>query len=370
VDNLLVLVKGGQLAFFGRQPDAMEFFGVQTTDKIFQKFGAMQHDWPPKFRQHPSYELREIATRDFDVADSRNFDAPAASNPLAMFWRQFSTLTTRYTKVKLRDTSGMFVIGLQPPILALVMAIVFMHRVESDTGVHIEFVPTQAMIFMLSLSCMWFGMSTAVRELIADQVVFRRERRVGVRVLPYVSSKVAVLGVITALQSIFLTAIMYFVFGLGETSTYNFELMQVLWIGCLTTWLGMGLGLAMSSVTRSSEAAVGMLPLLLIPQIAFSSIMFAIRDMHHLAKKVTWINPSRFTFDAFLKCGERIAVRTRRGDFDDQPIQGTLWKLGLKVSDSAEDQGLSIEQLTVIMIGLIFALLLFAFARVWSRGND
>ena len=41
-------------------------------------------------------------------------------------------------------------------------------------------VPTEAMVFMLALSCLWFGMSASVRELIADQVIFRRERRVGV----------------------------------------------------------------------------------------------------------------------------------------------------------------------------------------------
>ena len=54
-------------------------------------------------------------------------------------------------------------------------------------------VPTESM-FMLALSCLWFGMSAAVRELISDQVIFRRERRVGVGVLPYVLSKVVVLG--------------------------------------------------------------------------------------------------------------------------------------------------------------------------------
>ena len=61
--------------------------------------------------------------------------------------------------------------------------------------------PTESMIFMMALSCLWFGMSAAVRELISDQVIFRRERRVGVGVLPYVLSKVCVLGVIVAAQT-------------------------------------------------------------------------------------------------------------------------------------------------------------------------
>ena len=63
-------------------------------------------------------------------------------------------------------------------------------------------------------------MSAAVRELIADQVIFRRERRVGVRVLPYVLSKVIVLGVITALQACVLSGIVYWVFEMGHDK-YN-----------------------------------------------------------------------------------------------------------------------------------------------------
>ena len=35
-------------------------------------------------------------------------------------------------------------------------------------------------------------------------------------------------------------------------------------------------------------------------------------------------------------------VRSRRGDFEPQLINGTLWKLGLKMSDEADDIGLTL----------------------------
>ena len=46
VDNLLAMVKGGKIAFFGKKNDALEFFQVPTTDKIFQQFGEDQAKWP------------------------------------------------------------------------------------------------------------------------------------------------------------------------------------------------------------------------------------------------------------------------------------------------------------------------------------
>ena len=361
VDNLLALVKGGKLAFFGEKKEALKFFQVPTTDKIFQRFGDDQDKWQKKFSERVDYNLRQRAVDKFDISDNEPPSKPSQASAFLSFWRQYSTLTTRYRKVKLRDTTGMLVIGLQPPFLALVMWIVF----QDKSGA----LPTESMLFMLSLSCLWFGMSAAVRELISDQVIFRRERRVGVGTLPYVLSKVSVLGIIVAIQACILSGVMYFLMGMGDES-YNFSLMALLGVSTLTSWVGMGLGLLVSSLWKSSEAAVGSLPLILIPQIAFSSVMFAIRDMGWLSKLITWFVIQRYTFDAFLKCGDKLAVRTRRGDFEAQPINGTLWKLGLKTTDKADDIGLLLSELSVIMIGLTFLFLLATWWRVHRRSLD
>ena len=56
----------------------------------------------------------------------------------------------RYLRVKTRDRTGLAVLAVQPVVLAAVMALVFT-------------VPTTLMLFMLALSCMWFGMSASVR---------------------------------------------------------------------------------------------------------------------------------------------------------------------------------------------------------------
>ena len=369
VDNLLVLVKGGDLAFFGQQKDALDFFGVESTDKIFQRFGEEQKTWPPKFRSHPSYGSRELATNEFELTSKRQMEKPEVANWFAIFFRQLSTMTERYAKVKLRDTTGVAVLALQPPFLALVMTIVFINETEVDGTTILECIPTQTMIFMLSLSCLWFGMSAAVRELIADQVIFRRERRVGVRVLPYVLSKVIVLGVITALQACVLSGLIYAVFDMGHEK-YSFDFLSLMTISCLTAWIGMSLGLLISSIWRSSEAAVGTLPLILIPQIAFSSIMFSIRDMQPLAKLATWLTFQRYTFDAFMKTGENIATRTRRGDFEPLPSTGTLWKLGLKMSDKADDVGFFFSELCLILSSMTIFMLIICVFRIHQRDKD
>jgi hypothetical protein len=214
-------------------------------------------------------------------------------------------------------------------------------------------------------------MSASVRELIADRVLWRQERRVGVRVLPYIGSKVLVLGVITALQCAFLAAFVHLVLDMGS---YGFGLPQTIGVTVLTGQVGMTVGLLISAFFRSSEAAVGTLPLLLIPQISFSSIMVSIRDMGMVGKAATYLTLERYAFDALIKCGKELAVPTyRAGEFDRQPINGSLWKLGLKLSDAANEQGFSLFTLSSILSGTATSLLILTLILVWrdregSRG--
>ena len=151
---------------------------------------------------------------------------------------------------------------------------------------------------------------------------------------------------------------------------YNFDFLSLMGISCLTAWIGMSLGLLISSIWRSSEAAVGTLPLILIPQIAFSSIMFSIRDMQPLAKLATWLTFQRYTFDAFMKTGENIATRTRRGDFEPLPSTGTLWKLGLKMSDKADDVGFLFSELCLILSSMTIFMLIICVFRIHQRDKD
>ena len=291
----------------------------------------------------------------------------------------------------------MLVILLQPALLVLVMSIVFRYVDTSleymvlsehcvgdpstDTSgacswaqwvnaayqeIKSDFLPTQTMIFMLSLSCLWFGMSAAVRELIADQIIFLRERRIGLGVFPYVLSKVFVLGVITAIQVIALSGSIFYIFTLSK---YGFSLPMLLGVSCMTAWLGVSVGLCISSMYKSSEAAVGTIPLLLIPFIAFSTIMYGLRDMTPFANAVSDLIPQRYTFDAFVKTGEELAVRSYQGDYKAQPISGTLWKLGLKETDKVADVGYSLPELSSIIVGLSIVLLGLTIMIVWAKGR-
>jgi hypothetical protein len=271
-----------------------------------------------------------------------------------MAWRYLRTLTARYARIRMRDRTGLVVLAIQPVVLALVMGVVFP-------------APTPGLFFMLSLSCLWFGMSGSVRELISDRAIWQREARIGVGVGPYVGSKTLVLGLATLMQCIGLAVVVFSVLGLGD---YGFSPVLFAAVSGLVGLCGMSIGLFVSSCWTSSEAAVGTLPLLLIPQIAFSSIMVSIRDMGPAAKALTWLTIQRYAFDATLKTGEEMAHHRRPGmDYDPMGILGILSRLGLKPTESGRslEVGLSLGELTAILGGVTIVLLGLTVALVSLR---
>ena len=212
---------------------------------------------------------------------------------------------------------------------------------------------------------MWFGMSSSVRELISDRVIWQRESRVGVGVLAYIGSKVLVLGGMVALQCAFLSLAMWQVFTLGE---HGFHPLVLGGVSALAGGVGLSVGLLTSAVWTSSEAAVGTLPLLLIPQIAFSSIMVSLRQMEPVAKALSWVTFQRYSFNAVLVCGDEIAMLDRRtADFDMTPLGGVLFQLGLKFTDEADDMGFSLAELCGIQGGFSLLMLAAAVAIVYRR---
>src|SRR6185436_19073650 len=102
-----------------------------------------------------------------------------------------------------------------------------------------------------------------------------------------------------------------------------------------------------SAAWSSSEAAVGTLPLLLIPQITFSSILVSLTDMGAVARGITWITVERFAFDALLKTGQNLVSPSKvPGQWDRRSISGPLYELGFKPA-SANDFGLSLPILAL-----------------------
>lgn len=196
---------------------------------------------------------------------------------------QLAVLTARYRDVVLGDWPTLLLLVGQAPAIGALCALVW-GTVEEGTP---------SLWFVLALSSVWFGCINACREIVKERAIFERERMFGLSLPAYVGSKVAVLAVVGLVQVVLLQAAVEW--SISLRGPYLLETLA-LWLGSLA---GAALGLLVSAVATRQERAVGVVPLLLLPQILFSE--FAVPDRHFtgVLEVVRGLMPVHWTYTIF-----------------------------------------------------------------------
>lgn len=357
VDHLLVMAPGGHLAWYGPPAEAAQWFKVSSPDEIF---GVLPNEapetWAARFAESAAYRKYVRVREHLLGLDEVEIEPVRPRTPAGRQSRrtQLGTLTARYLRTKVRDIGGLAVLLAQAPVLGLLMWAVFP-------------APDPSAMFVLVLSCLWFGASASVRELISDRLIWKREARIGVSAAAYVTSKVLVMGTLTALQCATLATICFYALPLN--GTYGYSLPGLIGVCALTGWSGMGIGLFIGARSTSSQAAVGSLPLVLIPQILFGGLIVRVDEMTEpLAEVLSSLMIVRYAFEAAIKTGRQLteAGDTARGA---KPLGGILYNLGMRASSSLDDMGIPLPALLGIMIGFVALMLLLTWFQTWRTGR-
>jgi ABC-type transport system involved in multi-copper enzyme maturation permease subunit len=163
-------------------------------------------------------------------------------------------------------------------------------------------------LFFLVVAAVWFGTSNAAREIVSERAIFRRERMVNLGVTNYVLSKFFVLALLCVVQCATLLAIVFPSLGLaGGASAF----LSSLGILSLTALSSVALGLVLSTVVKSSEAAMALTPIALIPQVVLGGLMVPVTT-NALLKIPMLAMPSRWGFEGIVKT-ERYAIAKQSG---------------------------------------------------------
>lgn len=195
-------------------------------------------------------------------------------------FRQWWTLTRRTFTIKRKDVANTAILLLQAPIIALLIAAVFSLKNAPDETVFGQFLATRskdsidaAAFFMLVASAVWFGCSNSAREIVSELAIYKRERMLNLKIPSYVLAKFAVLSFVCLLQCLMLLGISYPLLG------FNASFLELLLPLFLCAASGIGIGLLLSAVVRSTEAAVALVPLLLIPQLVLGGLIVPLGNM-------------------------------------------------------------------------------------------
>lgn len=306
-DKIVVLMRG-KLVFYGKPADALTYLGASNFKELYDKLEApveeklkargegdrtqmmeeVASDWKrkfvatPQYKQHVSDPLRELEKGGpAKVRKSRSLGIFGAV-------RQWFTLSSRYAQVLAKDKFTLFILAVQAPIIAFLVFIVMGSELPRDFA-----------YFALSLCSIWFGTSVAAREIVRERKIYQRERMVNLGILPYVGSKLFVLGMIVSIQCLLLFLPLQFfnLTGLMPMPGLFLGLPQFAAM-ILTAAVGIAIGLFVSTVVRTSEMATSLVPLILIPQIVFSGLIGVPTGIN---KVVGLAMPAAWSFDTMKR---------------------------------------------------------------------
>jgi ABC-type multidrug transport system ATPase subunit/pSer/pThr/pTyr-binding forkhead associated (FHA) protein len=242
--------------------------------------------------------------------------------------RQFGLLLSRYWKVKIRDRAGAAIMFLQAPVIGIMLAGVFGWQREavpfwclgalremgtrapemssSTSNILSQMTATQdhtAAMFFVVVSCVWFGTSNSAREIVNERGIYLRERMVNLSLFNYVFSKYVLLSFICALQCAMLLAIVFFALGFqGGPDAFVRELCAMIAVAMNAT----ALGLLISTVVASAEAAMALTPIALIPQVVLGGLMVPMTT-NPMLQPLMYVVPARWGFEGAI-AQERMAI--------------------------------------------------------------
>lgn len=337
-DLVVVLTYGGKLAFVGHPADALVYFQVKQLGDIYALVKEQPSEdskelaakwkpaakWQELFLNNFRYKERVTdllpAQRSSDTI-ARPRQKPSWEKRRRLFSHQVRLLTCRFGEIQWADKRSLAITLTQCLLVAALISLLFHGRVKPGSATpvtsadrasgetlsfndsspvggslpttpeeletHVETAIKAAeregqkdrhatqIMFLLAVSCLWFGCNNAAKEIVKERTIYSRERDVNLLVPSYYASKVLLLGAITLAQT---TLLLVVVKTLTEVEGGWFFQAFLL---SATALAGVTLGLLISAVSTSNDMAVAIVPGVLIPQIILAG---AIAKLHAWAK--------------------------------------------------------------------------------------
>jgi ABC-type multidrug transport system ATPase subunit len=284
-DRIAFLARGGRLVFVGDLAAAYERFGATEPHEIYARLD----------------DADSLLTPVAPAEATRGADPPAAARPVGPF-RQWAILTARTFETLRRNRLTLAILLGAPAMVVAMFAVLFKAGAFEPPNPD----PTSMLmiVFWIAFGSFFFGLTYGLLQVVTEWPILRREHFVGLRLGPYLLSKIAVLLPFLIIVNV----VMLFVLRAFDRLPAD-DLSTYLSVA-VTLSLGVGaaltLGLLASALVNQPSQATLALPLLCFPAVLFSG---AILPVHVMAPIGRWMSvgiPVRWAFEAL---GHDLGVR-------------------------------------------------------------
>ncbi|MCX4403122.1 MULTISPECIES: ATP-binding cassette domain-containing protein [unclassified Streptomyces] len=277
-DQVVFLSPGGEVAYAGEPGALCGAFGVGTVEEVYEAVA----------------EGVRVERADPSVVDFTG--APSGLPPVRRVGavRQWALLTRRGTALLLHNRLSVAVLAGSPVMIVAMFAVLFragaFDRAAPDPG------STAMIMFWIAFGAFFFGLTYGLLQICTELPVLRREWLAGLRIGPYVASKLTTMLPVLAVADVLLLLVLRALDRLPAAGWGTYGSLFVSSVLASAAALALGL-LASAAVTEPGQATL-MLPLLCFPQVLFSGAFVPVPRMTGAGEAISWAMTNRWAFEA------------------------------------------------------------------------
>ncbi len=314
-DKVLFLARGGYLTWFGPPDEALAYFDQHRSERErrtrameFDQIYAILEDqskgtpqeWADRFQKHPAYReyiqepLGDRVQGAAPAAPAQAGRPPAASKTRRQVssLRQFMILSARNIKILLRDRFSLALMLAAAPLVGLLDVILAAVLGADPFSVTEGDMPSVLItLFLLTIYGVTVGGLAMMREIVKEADIYKRERLVNLKIIPYILSKIWVAVLLALYQTAAYVIIHYLAFDMPGSPL---DIVLIYISLALATLAGMMLGLFASTLAPSPNAAPLIVILLMLPQIVLGGALVPLPEIVSAPMSTRW------AFQAFM----------------------------------------------------------------------
>lgn len=297
-DKIIVMGKGGRLCYCGRPEDALAFFGVDDFVDIYELVANDAEYWCSR-ASHTAYSSRR--------EDAENAEVGKVVKP--SFLSQTSILARRYLNIICNDRARLLLMLVEPIVMGLIL---FVCKPENAFESYID---TKNILFTYVCCAIWTGIFNSVQEICKERVILKREYMTNLHLSSYIVSKLEIQALLCFVQSVLLFGVFALLVGYpDEGILLESALPEMFLTTFLTILSSSGIGLCLSAVAKDPDKAMTLSPFLLVVQLVFAGIIFALDGAAEILSKFTI---SRWSMSALGISADLEGMYIGLGEFND-----------------------------------------------------
>jgi ABC-type multidrug transport system ATPase subunit len=298
-DKMIIMDTGGYQSYYGTPVEAVSYFkqathqvdsnrgqcetcGNVNPEQIFNIIEAKvvdEYGQPTSKRKITPPQWYEMYVERFKLNRLEDVkEQPPNNLRLPNKLKQTVIFTTRDFLSKLSNKQYLLINLLEAPLLAFILTFIIKYKSAPGGKEYIfrfnDNFP--AFLLMSIIVALFMGLTVSAEEIIRDRKILRRESFLNLSWNSYLFSKIAILFLLSAIQTLSFVLIANLILEIhGMTLAF--------WLILFTTsCFANVLGLNISSAFNSAVTVYVMIPLLLIPQMILSGVLFSFDKLNNI----------------------------------------------------------------------------------------